>query len=208
MGAAGKSIISVIIPVHKGGEKFRLCLESVQRAIRSPNEIIVVADGDLMLGTTTRWYIDPVTGAETLWADGDPAPAATVSGTSSPKSGDVGSNADNFFFSIPGDADNISSIDGIDFQETVFPSLSDTFFVFERGGNDAGTFQAILADGSVGEPVEFAKSADGGPYISTGVANGNQTAFGVVLKTNVPVMGVRITASGHDTLSISAIASP
>ncbi|KPK34751.1 MAG: hypothetical protein AMJ65_17950 [Phycisphaerae bacterium SG8_4] len=168
----------------------------------------VVADGDLMLGTTTRWYIDPVTGAETLWADGDPAPAATVSGTSNPKSGDVGSNADNFFFSIPGDADNISSIDGIDFQQTVFPSLSDTFFVFERGGNDAGTFQAILADGSVGEPVEFAKAADGGPYASTGVANGNQTAFGVVFKTSVPVMGVRITASGHDTLSISAVAAP
>ncbi|MGM0425924.1 MAG: glycosyltransferase family 2 protein [Thermodesulfobacteriota bacterium] len=41
-----KPAISIIIPVHNGGAKFRLCLESVQRAIRSPNEIIVVADGE------------------------------------------------------------------------------------------------------------------------------------------------------------------
>ena len=177
-------------------------------SLRHAGTEYVVADGDLALGTTTRWYIDPGTGAETVWAEGDPAPPATASGTSTVKDGDVGSNADNFFFSIPGDADNISSIDGIDFQQTVFPFLSDTFFVFERGGNDAGTFQAILADGSLGEPVAFDKSTNGGPYANTGVANGNQNAFGVVFKTNVPVMGVRITASGHDTLSISTIAAP
>jgi len=39
-------ILSIIIPVHKGGEKFRFCLESVQRAIRPPDEVIVVADGE------------------------------------------------------------------------------------------------------------------------------------------------------------------
>ena len=100
----------------------------------------VAADGDLVLGTTTRWYIPTDTGIETLWAEGDPAPAATVSGTSNPKVPDVGSNADNFFFGIEGDADNISSLDGIDFQQTVFPTLVDTVFVFERGGNDAGTW--------------------------------------------------------------------
>ncbi|EFK09608.1 glycosyltransferase, group 2 family protein [delta proteobacterium NaphS2] len=38
--------ISVIIPVHNGGEKFRLCLESVQKAITLPAEVIVVADGE------------------------------------------------------------------------------------------------------------------------------------------------------------------
>ena len=159
----------------------------------------VVAEGDLVLGTTTRWYIDPGTGDETLWAEGDPAPGATVSGTSTPKEGDVGSNADNFNFAIEGDSDNISSIDGIDFQETIFPVLSDTFFLFERGGNDKGIWQAILEDGSLGEAVEFNKA----PYADTGVANGNQNAFGVVFTTDVPARGVRLTASGHDTLSIS-----
>jgi len=160
----------------------------------------VVANEDVALGTTTRWYINA--GVETLWADGDPTPDATVSGTSTVKAGDVGSNADNFMFAVAGDADNISSIDGIDFQETVFPFLAKTFFHFERGGNDTGTWQAILADGSLGAKVAFSGAA---AYADTGVNVNGQNAFGVVFTTDVPVMGVRITASGHDTLSISAL---
>ena len=160
----------------------------------------VIADEVLALGTTTRWYIDA--GVETLWEDGTPTPDATVSGTSTVKAGDVGSNADNFMFAVPGDADNISSIDGIDFQETVFPFLTKTFFHFERGGNDSGTWQAILADGSLGVPVAFSGAT---AYADTGVSVNGQNAFGVVFTTDVPVIGVRITASGHDTLSISAL---
>jgi cellulose synthase/poly-beta-1,6-N-acetylglucosamine synthase-like glycosyltransferase len=38
--------ISVIIPVHKGGDKFRLCLQSLKAVSPPPLEIIVVADGD------------------------------------------------------------------------------------------------------------------------------------------------------------------
>jgi len=166
-------------------------------SLRHEGTEYVVSEGDLLLGTTTRWYV--VDGVETLWVDGDPAPAETVSGTSTVKAGDVGSKADNFFFAVEGDSDNISSLDGIDFQETIFPSPTDTIFLFERGGNDKGTWQAILADGSLGAEVAFNKA----PYADTGVANGNQNAFGVVFTTDVPVIGVRITASGHDTLSIS-----
>jgi len=158
----------------------------------------VVANGDLVLGTTTRWYI-PAGGVATLWVEGDPAPAATVAGTSDPKVGDVGSKADNFLFRLGG-SNNISSVDGIDFQETIFAFLADTFFLFERGGNDTGTWQAILADGSLGQPVAFSAAS---VYANTGVDVGGQNAFGVVFKTDVPVQGVRITASGHDTLSIS-----
>jgi len=165
----------------------------------------VVADGDLVLGTTTRWYIPADTGVETLWAEGDPAPAATVSGTSNPKDGDVGSKADNFLFRLDGSND-ISSIDGIDFQETVFPTLVDTVFVFERGGNDNGTVQAILADDSLGTALTLTKN--GAPYADTGVNVGGQNAYGYVLTTDVPVKGLRITASGHDALSISAIPEP
>jgi hypothetical protein len=86
----------------------------------------VVAEGDLLLGTTTRWYIDG--GTETLWEEGAATPAATVTGTSTVKAGDVGSKADNFNFSNGGT--NISSIDGIDFQETIFPFLTNIFFLF------------------------------------------------------------------------------
>ena len=165
----------------------------------------VAADGDLLLGTTTRWYIPTDTGVETLWAEGDPAPSATVSGTSDPKEGDVGSKADNFVFRV-GSTNDISSIDGIDFQQTVFPSLVDTIFVFERGGNDNGTVEAILADGSLGTALTLTKNGD--PYANTGVNVGGQNAFGYVLKTDVPVQGLRITASGHDALSVSAIPEP
>ena len=170
-------------------------------SVRHEGTEYVVADGDLALGTTTRWYNDA--GVEMLWIEGDPAPAATVSGTSNPKDGDVGSKADNFLFTLDGST-NISSIDGIDFQETIFLFLTDTFFLFERGGNDAGTWQAIHADGSLGEAVAFDKASNGGPYSDTGVGVNGQNGYGVVFRTSVPVQGVRITASGHDTLSISA----
>lgn len=169
-------------------------------SLRHEGTEYVVAEGDLLLGATTRWYVQG--GVETLWVEGDPAPAATVPGTSTPKAGDVGSKADNFFFTLNGST-NISSIDGIDFQETLFPWPTDTVFLFERGGNDVGTWQAILADGSLGEPVAFVKTADGGPYADTGVSVNGQNAFGVVFRTDVPVQGVRITAAGHDALSIS-----
>jgi len=159
----------------------------------------VVANGDLVLGTTTRWYI-PAGGVATLWVEGDPAPSATVSGTSDPKVGDVGSHADNFLFTLNG-INDISSIDGINFQQTIFPVPVDTIFVFERGGNDSGTVQAILADDSLGTPLTLTKN--GAPYANTGVNVGGQNAFGYVLTTDVPVKGVRITASGHDALSIS-----
>jgi hypothetical protein len=164
----------------------------------------VAADGDLLLGTTARWYI-PAGGVATLWAEGDPAPDATVSGTSTPKDADVGSKADNFVFRV-GSSNDISSIDGIDFQQTVFPALVDTIFVFERGGNDNGTVQAILADGSLGTALTLTKNGE--PYGNTGVNVGGQNAFGYVLTTDVPVQGLRITASGHDALSVSAIPEP
>ncbi|HUU17986.1 MAG TPA: hypothetical protein VMW72_12610 [Sedimentisphaerales bacterium] len=158
----------------------------------------VVEEGDLTLGTTTRWYV-PTSGVETLWEDGTPVPEATVSGTSTVKAGDIGPKADNFLFTLNG-ATNISSIDGIDFQETIFPIPANTFFHFERGGNDTGTWQAIRLDGSLGPPIAFTAAA---VYADTGVGVNGQNAYGVVFTTDVPVMGVRITASGHDTFSIS-----
>ncbi len=161
----------------------------------------VVAKGDLMLGTTTRWYIPTATKVPTLWKDGDPTPAGTNTAGAPPKPEDPGSEGDNFFFRRNG-ANDMSSIDAIDFQETIFPSLTNTIFVFERGGNDTGTFQAILADGSLGTPVAFSGAS---VYKDTGVDVAGQHAFGVVFTTEVRVKGVRITAPGHDALSVSAV---
>jgi len=41
-----RKTISVIIPVHNGGENFRRCLTSLAESATHPDEIIVVADGD------------------------------------------------------------------------------------------------------------------------------------------------------------------
>ena len=38
--------ISIVIPVHNGGEKFRRCLETVNALQPAPLELIVVCDGD------------------------------------------------------------------------------------------------------------------------------------------------------------------
>ena len=38
--------ISVIVPVHNGGEKFRRCISSLQAARPQPHEVIVAVDGD------------------------------------------------------------------------------------------------------------------------------------------------------------------
>lgn len=170
----------------------------------------VVADGDLVTGTTTRWYIDPASSEETLWPDGTSYPlgSPTVSGTSTPKDGDIGANADDFIFRLGGN-NHISSIDGIDFQETVFDEPTDIFFMFERGGNDQGTIQLIMPDGSLGAPMTFAKgTAGGGPYADTGVSVSGQNAWGLAITSDMPAIGFRVTASGHDALSISTVPEP
>jgi glycosyltransferase involved in cell wall biosynthesis len=41
-----KPTISVIIPVHNGGENFRRCLSALTEAEPPPDEVIVIADGD------------------------------------------------------------------------------------------------------------------------------------------------------------------
>jgi hypothetical protein len=168
------------------------------------------AGGSLVFGSTSRWYI-PDTGIETLWVEGDDAQAGmpTVSGTSSPKPGDVGSHADNLLWRAPNDTGgstpDISSIDGIEFQETIFSTLVDTIFVFERGGNDSGTIQPILADDSLGTQLSITGGGD--PYLLIGNYSG-QNDHGYVLETDVPVKGIRITASGHDSLTIATIPEP
>ncbi len=40
-----RDMVSVVIPVHNGGQKFRRCLEALQHCHPPPDEIIVVADG-------------------------------------------------------------------------------------------------------------------------------------------------------------------
>lgn len=171
----------------------------------------VIANGDLGLGITTRWYV--VDDVETLWPDNTPWPyteapynLGTVSGTSTPKPLDIGAHADNWTFGTAGATNGISSIDGINFQQTIFPFEANIFFVFERGGNDNGTVQAIMPGGELGPALTL--TANGAPYTNTGVNISGQNAFGYVLVTDMPAIGLRITASGHDAMSVSAVPEP
>lgn len=54
--------VSVIIPVHNGGDSFRRCLSSLARAAPAPCEIIVVADGD----SDGSWRLAEEFGAKVL----------------------------------------------------------------------------------------------------------------------------------------------
>ena len=133
-------------------------------------------------GTTTRFYNNDAAGTS-VWAEGDPVPAdlVPVAGTSNPKVGDVGSNADNnvWFTTSP----DISSLDGIAFQQTIFDAPVQTIFVFERGGNDNGSIQPILLDDTLGGALNLV--GGGLPYSLIGNFSG-QNDFGYVYTADAP----------------------
>jgi glycosyltransferase involved in cell wall biosynthesis len=68
--------LSVIIPVHNGGENFRRCLISLAAAVPSPHEVIVVADGD----SDESWRLATESGAQVvrIATRGGPAQARNV----------------------------------------------------------------------------------------------------------------------------------
>ena len=68
--------ISVIVPVHYGGDKLRRCLTSIAHANPSPEELIVVGDGD----TDGSWSIAGEFGAKSLKLEvsGGPARARNI----------------------------------------------------------------------------------------------------------------------------------
>lgn len=68
--------VSVIIPVHNGGDSFRRCLSSLAKTTPPPSEIIVVADGD----TDGSWLLAKEFNAKVLRinARGGPAQARNL----------------------------------------------------------------------------------------------------------------------------------
>ncbi len=161
--------------------------------------------GQFFYGTTTRFY-NTSAGGTAVWIEGDPVPGdiVEVPGTSNAKVNDVGSHADNNLWVAAGSTD-ISSIDGLPFQQTIFASPVDTIFVFERGGNDNGTISPILLDDTLGTPLTL--TANGAPYLSTGFSVAGQNAFGYVYTADSPIKGIQISAPGHDALSILSLSA-
>ena len=62
MSSPGRPTLSVVVPVHNGGTKFRRCLQSLTESTSAPEEIIVVSDGD----TDGSWQVAEEFGARVL----------------------------------------------------------------------------------------------------------------------------------------------
>jgi GT2 family glycosyltransferase len=71
MAPANTPTISIIVPVHNGGDKFRRCLLSLTATNPGPDEIIVVADGD----TDGSWRLAQESGAQVLRINTSGGPA-------------------------------------------------------------------------------------------------------------------------------------
>lgn len=71
--------VSIIIPVHNGGDKFKMCIESVGLCSPPPLEIIVVADGE----SDGSWRLAQEKGYKTLVLEttGGPAQARNLGAT-------------------------------------------------------------------------------------------------------------------------------
>jgi GT2 family glycosyltransferase len=79
------SSISVIIPVHNGGESFRRCLDSLRPSSRQPDEVIVVADGD----TDGSWEVAKAFGAKVFRYDAAGGPARARNRGAAMAQGDI-----------------------------------------------------------------------------------------------------------------------
>ena len=88
-------------------------------------------------------------------------------------------------------------------METIFSTPTDTFFIFENGGNDAGTIQPINLNDTLGSELAFNSSTYTDTPYDSGI--GSQDVKGLVVTTATLVKGIRITSSGFDALSISAV---
>ncbi|WOD37563.1 glycosyltransferase [Nodosilinea sp. E11] len=77
--------ISVVIPVHNGGESFRRCLNSLKQSSQQPDEIIVVADGD----TDGSWQLAKAFGVKLFRYDSAGGPARARNQGASMAQGDI-----------------------------------------------------------------------------------------------------------------------
>jgi GT2 family glycosyltransferase len=83
--ASRRSSISVIIPVHNGGESFRRCLDSLRQSSQPPDEVIVVADGD----TDGSWEVAKEFGAKVFRYDSAGGPARARNRGAAMAQGDI-----------------------------------------------------------------------------------------------------------------------
>ena len=109
-----KVSISVIIPVHNGGESFRKCLSSLTKSETTPDEVIVVSDAD----TDGSWLVASEFAAKVIRMPVNQGPAKARNLGASIANGDI------LYFV---DADVVISVDAITQVKQAFarePSLA------------------------------------------------------------------------------------
>ncbi|MEM9923665.1 MAG: glycosyltransferase family 2 protein [Cyanobacteria bacterium P01_D01_bin.50] len=104
--------ISVIIPVHNGGDSFRRCLSSLHESTVYPDEVIVVSDAD----TDGSWLVAQEFGAKVIRMPVNGGPAKARNLGASIATGDI------LYFV---DADVVISTDAISIVKKIFESESD-----------------------------------------------------------------------------------
>ena len=77
--------ISIVIPVYNGGDAFHSCLASIRESLRSPDEIIVVSDGD----TDGSWQVAEGAGAKVLRLPSPGGPARARNMGAQAATGDI-----------------------------------------------------------------------------------------------------------------------
>jgi hypothetical protein len=164
----------------------------IVQSINNYNSETYTAGTDLVLGTTTRYQ-----------SDGSPH----VGGLD---------GADNFDLTTQTSRQD-SSDNTLAYIETIFgdgeTEAYDTFFIFERHGDEDGWIEAIYETG-LGDKISF--SNRGGQFGDTGIQidnNKNINAWLAVYELTSPAIGIRITnedpsGNAFDALSISAVGTP
>ncbi len=129
-------------------------------------------------------------------------------------------NADNF--NIDNFASQLNPHDIINFGGDLFSDENGSnpdFFIFENGGNDSGTIQAIFPDDSLGNEVSFSSSDFGDTSYDSSVGGQDIKAVAFEIRdlldasgenlTNSSVIkGIRINSGGLDPSCICAVTIP
>ena len=113
----------------------------------------------------------------------------------------------------PQDGDNfdlnlIASGDDQAYIQTMFSQSVETIYLIENNGNDDAVLQGLDAGGNpIGATLDLVKA----DYLKTGFKTvNNQVASGVIVTTDAPVFGIRLSppssgALGFDPVSVSAV---
>jgi glycosyltransferase involved in cell wall biosynthesis len=127
MSSACRPTLSVIIPVHNGGAKFRKCLQHLAASNLAPEEIIVVSDGD----SDGSWRLAEQFGAQVMRIPTPEGPARARNLGAGIAKGDI-----LFFF----DADVAIQQDTLDRISAAFQSSPDIDALF--GSYDDEPFES------------------------------------------------------------------